>query len=104
MQYFMDMKEFIVEQVFDSSLFVQIRKKAGLMMFDSLIADLIWSAKGEKLIDTLYEVDCILGVNPRTYKRTMDQNYLELPEKEEVQKDSQKDDLKIAGKREPAKT
>ena len=48
MQYFVGLKEFITEPVFDPSLFVQIRKRVGRKVFDSLNADLIRSVKGEK--------------------------------------------------------
>jgi len=48
MQYFVGLKEFTIEPVFDPSLFVQIRKRVGRKVFDSLNADLIRSVKGEK--------------------------------------------------------
>lgn len=48
MQYFVGLKEFTVNPVFDPSLFVTIRKRVGRKMFDSLNADLIRSVKGEK--------------------------------------------------------
>lgn len=48
MQYFVGLKEFTVEPVFDPSLFVKIRKRVGRKVFDSLNADLIRSVKGEK--------------------------------------------------------
>ena len=48
MQFFVGLKEFTVEPVFDPSLLVQIRKRVGRKVFDSLNADLIRSATGEK--------------------------------------------------------
>jgi len=48
MQYFVGLEEFKVDPVFDSSLFVQLRKRVGHKMFDSLNADLIRTVKGEK--------------------------------------------------------
>ena len=48
MQYFIGLKEFTVDPVFDPSLFVEIRKRVGRKTFDSLNADLIRSVKGEK--------------------------------------------------------
>jgi len=48
MQYFVGLEEFTVDPVFDSSLFVQLRKRVGHKMFDSLNADLIRTVKGEK--------------------------------------------------------
>lgn len=48
MQYFVGLKEFTVDPVFDPSLFVQIRKRVGRKVFDSLNADLIRTVKGEK--------------------------------------------------------
>ena len=48
MQYFVGLKEFTTEPVFDPSLFVQIRKRVGRKVFDSLNADLIRSVTGEK--------------------------------------------------------
>jgi IS5 family transposase len=48
MQYFVGLKEFTVDPVFDPSLFVEIRKRVGRKMFDSLNADLIRSVKREK--------------------------------------------------------
>ena len=48
MQYFVGLKEFAIDPVFDPSLFVQIRKRVGRKVFDSLNADLIRSVTGEK--------------------------------------------------------
>ena len=48
MQYFVGLKEFTIEPVFDPSLFVQIRKRVGRKVFDSLNADLIRSVTQEK--------------------------------------------------------
>ena len=48
MQYFVGLKEFTVDPIFEPSLFVQIRKRVGRKVFDSLNADLIRSVKGEK--------------------------------------------------------
>jgi len=48
MQYFVGLKGFTVDPVFDPSLFVQIRKRVGRKVFDSLNADLIRSVTGEK--------------------------------------------------------
>jgi IS5 family transposase len=132
MQYFVGLKEFTTEPVFDPSLFVQIRKRVGRKVFDSLNADLIRSVTGEKdkrhnkknkkddgdepknkgklqvdatvadqyityptdngilnesrkkcemLIDTLYELSGKQGIKPRTYRRTMDQAYLDYSKK-----------------------
>lgn len=47
MQYFVGLKEFTVEPVFDPSLFVEIRKRVGHKQFDSLNADLIRSVSEE---------------------------------------------------------
>jgi len=46
MQYFVGLKEFKVDPVFDPSLFVEIRKRVGHKQFDTLNADLIRTAKG----------------------------------------------------------
>ena len=48
MQYFVGLKEFKVDPVFDPSLFVEIRKRVGHKQFDTLSADLIRTAKGAK--------------------------------------------------------
>jgi len=48
MQYFVGLKEFTVEPVFDPSLFVEIRKRVGHEMFDTLNEDLIRSVSQEK--------------------------------------------------------
>ncbi len=53
MQYFVGLKEFTIEPVFDPSLFVQIRKRVGRKVFDSLNADLIRS------------VSCMIGTASR---------------------------------------
>jgi hypothetical protein len=132
MQYFVGLKEFSVDPVFDPSLFVQIRKRVGHKVFDSLNADLIRSVtrekdkrhnkknkkedgdeprnkgklqvdatvadqyityptdngilnesrkKCEQLIDTLYELGGKQEVKPRTYRRTIDQDYLDYSKK-----------------------
>jgi len=47
-QYFVGLKEFKVDPVFDPSLFVEIRKRVGHKQFDTLSADLIRTAKGAK--------------------------------------------------------
>ena len=41
MQFFIGLKEFTIEPVFDPSLFVDIRKRAGHKVFDSLNVELI---------------------------------------------------------------
>ena len=136
MQYFVGLKEFTVDPVFDPSLFVEIRKRIGHKQFDSLNADLIRLVsqekdkrhnkkkkddrdepknrgkmqadatvadqyityptdngilnesrkKSEKLIDNLYEVDDKKGIKPRTYRRTMDQAFLEYSKKKKKTK------------------
>jgi IS5 family transposase len=48
MQYFVGLKEFTVDPVFDPSLFVEIRKRIGHEMFDTLNEDLIRSVSQEK--------------------------------------------------------
>jgi len=50
MQFFIGLKEFTVQPVFDPSLFVDIRKRAGHEVFDSLNVELIKtvSEKGDK--------------------------------------------------------
>lgn len=48
MQYFVGLKEFNVDPVFDPSLFVEIRKRIGHEMFDTLNEDLIRSVSQEK--------------------------------------------------------
>ena len=48
MQYFVGLKEFTTDPVFDPSLFVTIRKRVGDSLFDKLNAKLIRSVKGEK--------------------------------------------------------
>ena len=48
MQYFVGLKEFKVDPVFDPSLFVEIRKRVGHKQFDTLSADLIRTVKGKK--------------------------------------------------------
>jgi hypothetical protein len=48
MQYFVGLKGFTVDPVFDPSLFVEIRKRVGHKQFDTLSAELIRSVKGTK--------------------------------------------------------
>ena len=48
MQYFVGLKEFTLDPVFDPSLFVEIRKRVGHKLFDSLNEDLIRSVSQEK--------------------------------------------------------
>ena len=48
MQYFVGLKEFTIDPVFDPSLFVEIRKRIGHQLFDSLNADLIRSVSEKK--------------------------------------------------------
>jgi len=48
MQYFIGLKEFNPDPVFDSTLFVDIRKRVGHETFDTLNADLIKSVSQEK--------------------------------------------------------
>ncbi len=48
MQYFVGLKEFTIEPVFDPSLFVEIRKRVGLEIFDALNVDLIRSVSEKK--------------------------------------------------------
>jgi len=48
MQYFIGLKEFTPHPVFDPTLFVDIRKRVGHQMFDSLNADLIKSVSQDK--------------------------------------------------------
>ena len=48
MQYFVGLKEFTIDPVFDPSLFVEIRKRVGHKLFDSLNADLIRTVNREK--------------------------------------------------------
>ncbi len=137
MQYFVGLKEFTTEPVFDPSLFVQIRKRVGRKVFDSLNADLIRSVTGEKdkrhnkknkkddgdepknkgklqvdatvadqyityptdngilnesrkkcemLIDTLYDLGGKQEVKPRTYRRILDQAYLDYSKKKRKSK------------------
>ena len=132
MQYFVGLKEFKVDPVFDPSLFVEIRKRVGHKEFDTLNADLIRTVKGKKdgshnkkhkkedsdepsnkgklqsdatvadqyitfptdngilnesrkkcegLIDKLYHHAGSQGVKPRTYRRTMDKDWLDYSKK-----------------------
>jgi IS5 family transposase len=48
MQYFIGLKEFTTDPVFDPSLFVEIRKRIGNELFDTLNADLIQSVSKKK--------------------------------------------------------
>ena len=48
MQYFIGLEEFTTQPVFDPSLFVDIRKRAGHKTFDTLTVDLIKSVSKEK--------------------------------------------------------
>jgi len=48
MQYFIGLKEFTPHPVFDPSLFVDIRKRVGYELFDTLTEDLIKSVSQEK--------------------------------------------------------
>jgi hypothetical protein len=48
MQYFVGLKEFTIEPVFDPSLFVEIRKRVGYELFDTLSTDLIRSVSEKK--------------------------------------------------------
>jgi transposase, IS5 family len=138
MQYFVGLKEFTIDPVFDPSLFVEIRKRVGYKLFDTLSTDLIRSVsekkdskhnkkkkddgdgdepinkgkmqvdatvadqyityptdngilnesrkKCEKMIDKLYEADGKQGVKPRTYRRTMNNAYLDYSKKKKKSK------------------
>lgn len=137
MQYFVGLKEFKVDPVFDPSLFVEIRKRVGHKQFDILSADLIRTAKGYKdqqhnkkskndssdkpsnkgklqadatvadqyityptdngilnesrkkcegMIDKLYRHSGCQGVKPRTYRRTLDQAWLDYSKKKKKTK------------------
>lgn len=48
MQYFVGLKEFTIDPVFDPSLFVEIRKRVGYELFDTLSTDLIRSVSEKK--------------------------------------------------------
>jgi len=48
MQYFVGLKEFTTAPIFDPSLFVEIRKRVGNELFDSLNADLIKTVNEKK--------------------------------------------------------
>ncbi len=48
MQYFVGLKEFTLDPVFDPSLFVEIRKRVGHELFDTLITDLIRTVSEKK--------------------------------------------------------
>lgn len=48
MQYFIGLKEFTIDPVFDPSLFVEIRKRVGHQLFDSLSHNLIQSVSEKK--------------------------------------------------------
>lgn len=48
MQYFIGLKEFTIDPVFDPSLFVEIRKRVGHELFDTLSTDLIRSVSEKK--------------------------------------------------------
>jgi hypothetical protein len=48
MQYFVGLKEFTTEPIFDPSLFVELRKRVGNELFDSLNADLIKAVSQKK--------------------------------------------------------
>jgi transposase, IS5 family len=48
MQYFVGLKEFTLDPVFDPSLFVEIRKRVGYELFDTLSTDLIRSVTEKK--------------------------------------------------------
>jgi hypothetical protein len=62
MQYFVGLKEFKVDPVFDPSLFVEIRKRVGHKQFDSLSADLIRTVKCKK-VGSQIEFGAKLGVS-----------------------------------------
>lgn len=138
MQYFVGLKEFNPNPIFDPSLFVELRKRVGADVFDALNVDLIKavsekedkkhqkkhkdkqdntppSNKGkmqadatvadqyityptdngilnqsrkqcEKLIDKLHEKNGKEGTKPRTYRRKMDQFYLDYSKKKKKSK------------------
>lgn len=137
MQYFLGLPEFSTKPVFDPSLFVEIRKRIGANLFDSLNVDLIQSIsekkderhlknqeKGDneepknkgkmqadatvadqyityptdsgllnssrkqcqKLIDFLYEANGKKGVKPRTYRKKLDQAFLNYSKKKKKAK------------------
>ena len=48
MQYFVGLREFTIDPVFDPSLFVEIRKRGGYELFDTLTTDLIRSVREKK--------------------------------------------------------
>lgn len=48
MQFFLSLKEFTPDPVFDPSLFVEIRKRIGHKMFDVLNVKLIKSVRSDK--------------------------------------------------------
>lgn len=128
MQYFIGLKGFSTKPVFDPSLFVEIRKRVGEAIFDTLSADLISSIskkedenhnkkhnntsrnkgkmqadatvadqyikyptdsgllnsarkESEKMIDILYELKGKKGVKPRTYRKKLDQAFLNYAKK-----------------------
>jgi len=130
MQFFIGLKEFDPQPVFDPSLFVEIRKRVGHEAFDSLTVDLINSISQEEdkkhnkkdddqsnppnkgkmqadatvadqyiayptdngllnqsrkklegLIDQLYLLNGKKGTKPRTYRRKLDNAYLDYSKK-----------------------
>lgn len=133
MQYFLGLKGFSIEPVFDPSLFVEIRKRVGADVFDILSADLIESIssegdkkhqernnktpknkgkmqadataadqyikyptdsgllnsarkQSEKMIDILYELEGKKGVKPKTYRKKLDQAFLNYSKKKKKPK------------------
>ena len=135
MQFFIGLKEFDPQPVFDPSLFVEIRKRVGHEAFDSLTVDLINSISQEEdkkhnkkdddqsdppnkgkmqadatvadqyiayptdngllnqsrkklegLIDQLYLLNGKKGTKPRTYRRKLDNAYLDYSKKKKKSK------------------
>ena len=50
MQYFVGLKGFSTQPIFDASLFVEIRKRIGAELFDTLTVDLIKSASANYIL------------------------------------------------------
>tara|TARA_B110000208_G_scaffold27772_1_gene36348 strand:+ start:10602 stop:11837 length:1236 start_codon:yes stop_codon:yes gene_type:complete len=78
MQFFVGLQGFQTDKIFDSSLFVTIRKRIGKTEFDVLNAKLLNSSrkKLDEMIDKLYHYHGKKMTKPRTYRRAINTAFL----------------------------
>jgi hypothetical protein len=70
MQYFVGLKGFSTQPIFDASLFVEIRKRIGAELFDTLTVDLIKSASAKKDNQPISNPKKELDTTPQTPKNS----------------------------------